>query len=292
MNLEGIEELPKIEDIDSSSLEYEDKWILSKLNNLTKEVNENINNYDIGVATQKVYDFIWNEFCDWYIEIVKTRLYGESVESKLNAQIVLNTVLMNSLKLLHPIMPFVTEQIYQELYNIDESIMISEFPQFKSEWSFTAEEKNIENLKEIIVGIRNLRANLNVHPSKKSELIFVTKTAKDLIEKSQGFLKKLGFSEKITIQEDKTGIAQNAMSVLTEGIEVYIPFEELVDVEEERKRLEEEQKKVLAEIERATKMLSNPGFVNKAPEAKINEEKAKLAKYQEMLKSIEERLII
>ena len=168
--------------------------------------------------------------------------------------------------------------------------MISEFPSYKSEWDFTLEETNVEKLKEIIVGIRNLRANLNVHPSKKSELIFVTKTAKDLIAKSERFLKKLGFSEKITVQEDKTGIAQNAMSVLTDGIEVYIPFEELVDAEEERKRLEEEKKKVLAEIERATKMLSNPGFVNKAPEAKINEEKAKLAKYQEMLKSIEERL--
>jgi len=290
MNLEGIEELPKIDDIDLSKLEYEDKWILSKLNNLSKEVNENLNNYDIGVATQKVYDFIWNEFCDWYIEIVKTRLYGENVESKLHAQIILNTVLMNSLKLLHPIMPFVTEEIYTKLYNIDESIMISEFPQFKDEWDFTIEEKNIENLKEIIIGIRNLRANLNVHPSKKSELIFVTKSAKDLIAKSEAFLKKLGFSERITVQEDKLGIAQNAMSVLTDGIEVYIPFEELIDIEEERKRLEEEKKKVLAEIERATKMLSNPGFVNKAPEAKINEEKTKLAKYQEMLKSIEERL--
>jgi len=290
MNLEGVGELPKIEDIDLSNLEYEDKWILSKLNNLTKEVNENMNKYDIGVATQKVYDFIWNEFCDWYIEIVKTRLYGENAESKLVAQVVLNTVLMNSLKLLHPIMPFVTEEIYTKLYNIDESIMISEFPSYKAEWDFSIEEKDVEKLKEIIVGIRNLRANLNVHPSKKSELIFVTKTAKDLIAKSEGFLKKLGFSEKITVQEDKTGIAQNAMSVLTDGIEVYIPFEELVDAEEERKRLEEEKKKVMAEIERATKMLSNPGFVNKAPEAKINEEKAKLAKYQEMLKSIEERL--
>jgi len=290
MNLEGVGELPKINEIDLSRLEYEDKWILSKLNKLTKEVNENIDNYDIGVATQKVYDFIWNEFCDWYIEIVKTRLYGENTESKLNAQIVLNTVLMNSLKLLHPIMPFVTEEIYTKLYNIDESIMISEFPTYNTSWNFEIEENNVEKLKEIIIGIRNLRSNLNVHPSKKSELIFVTKTAKDLVIKSEGFLKKLGFSEKVTVQEDKTGIAQNAMSVLTDGIEVYIPFEELVDIEEERKRLEEEKKKVLAEIERATKMLSNPGFVNKAPEAKINEEKAKLTKYQEMLSSIEERL--
>ena len=290
MNLEGMEELPKIEDIDISKLEYEDKWILSKLNTLIKEICENMNNYDLGVATQKIYDFIWNEFCDWYIEIVKTRLYGENKETKLIAQIVLNTVLINSLKLLHPIMPFITEEIYMQLYNIEESIMISKFPSFNKEWNFEKEEKEIEKLKEIIVGIRNLRASLNVHPSKKSELIFVTKTNKDLISNSEEFLKKLGFSEKIIVQEDKTGIAQNAMSILTDGIEVYIPFEELVDVEEEHKRLEDEKKKVLAEIERATKMLSNPGFINKAPEAKINEEKAKLAKYQEILKSIEERL--
>ena len=290
MNLEGVGELPKIEDIDVSKLEYEDKWILSKLNSLTQEIKDNIDNYEIGVATQKIYDFIWNEFCDWYIEIVKTRLYGDNDESKLLAQVTLNTVLMNSLKLLHPIMPFVTEEIYLKLYNIDESIMISEFPSFTPDWKFEIEENGIEKLKEIIVGIRNLRANLNVHPSKKSELIFITKTYKDLIANSEGFLKKLGYSENIKIQEDKTGIASNAMSVLTDGIEVYIPFEELVDIEEERKRMEEEKKKLLSEIERATKMLSNPGFINKAPEAKINEEKAKLAKYQEMLNSIEERL--
>ena len=203
----------------------------------------------------------------------------------------LDYVLRASLKLLHPFMPFITSEIYGKLvkYN-DKDLMVSEWPEEKVNLNFKDEEKVIEQLKEIIINIRNLRANLNVHPSKKSELIFVTKTAKDVIIKSEGFLKKLGFSEKITVQEDKTGISENAMSILTDGIEVYIPFEELVDVEEERKRLEEEKKKVLAEIERATKMLSNPGFVNKAPEAKINEEKAKLVKYQEMLRSIEDRL--
>lgn len=290
MNLEGVEELPKIEDIDVSKLKYEDKWILSKVNNLAKEIRENLDSYELGVATQKIYDFIWNEFCDWYIEIVKTRLYGEDSESKLIAQVVLNTVLINSLKLLHPIMPFVTEEIYLQLYNIDESIMTSKFPEYMAKFDFKDEEQQIEKLKEIIVGIRNIRANLNVHPSKKSELIFVTNSNKDLIEKSEEFLKKLGYSEKIKVQDNKDGIAKNAMSVIIDGIEVYIPFEELVDVEAEHKRLEEEKKKILAEIERASKMLSNPGFVNKAPEAKINEEKEKLAKYQDMLKSIEERL--
>ena len=177
-----------------------------------------------------------------------------------------------------------------KLYNIDESIMISKFPEYSEKFVFTEAVIGIEKLKEIITGIRNIRANLNVHPSKKSELIIVTKTSKNLIEKSEGFLMKLGYSEKIIIQENKDGISQNAMSVITEGIEAYIPFEELVDVEEEHKRLEEEKEKILSEIERASKMLSNPGFINKAPETKINEEKAKLAKYQDMLKSIEERL--
>ena len=287
MNMNENEELPKIEEIDISKLEYEDKWILSKINTLVKEVRENIESYDLGVATQKIYDFIWNEFCDWYIEMVKPRLYEETSESKEIAQVVLNTVLTISLKLLHPIMPFITEEIYLKLYNIDESIMISEYPKYNLEWNFVDEEKQIEQIKEIIIGIRNLRANLNVHPSKKSELIFVTTSQKDLIEKSEKFLKKLGTSEKITIQENKENIPQNAISVITSGIEVYIPFEELVDIEEEKKRKEEEKKKILSEIERATKMLSNPGFINKAPEAKINEEKEKLQKYQEMLKSLE-----
>ena len=290
MNLDGIENLPRMEDIHLENLEYEDKWILSKLNTLIKEIRDNLDSYELGVATQKIYDFIWNEFCDWYIEIVKSRLYGENAESKLNAQIVLNTVLTNSLKLLHPIMPFITEEIYLQLYNIDKSIMISKFPEYDSKLNFDKEESQIEKLKEIIVGIRNLRANLNVPPSKKSELIFVTNKYSDLIHQSENFLKKLSYSESIKIQDNKDGIAPNAMSIITDGLEVYIPFEELVDIEEERKRLEDEKKKVLSEIERATKMLSNPGFINKAPESKINEEKEKLKKYQDMLKSIEERL--
>ena len=288
MNLDDVQELP---DINLEKLEYEDKWILSKLNTLSKEIRENLENYDFGVAIQKIYDFIWNEFCDWYIEIVKPRLYGENSESKLTAQTVLNKVLMDSLKLLHPIMPFITEEIYQKLYNKDsESIMISNFPDYDLKYDFKSEEMQVEKLKDIITEIRNLRANLNVHPSKKAELIFVTTKYTELINKSEEFLKKLGFSDKIIVQENKDGIASNAMSIIAEGLELYIPFEELVDIEEERKRLEEEKKKVLSEIERASKMLANPGFVNKAPEAKINEEKEKLNKYKEILENIEKRL--
>ena len=269
---------------------YEDKWILSKLNKLVKEVTNNLENFELGIATQKVYDFIWNEFCDWYIEMVKSRLYDENCTTKFAAQYTLNKVLKDSLKLLHPVMPFVTEKIYMQLYHNDESIMISKWPEYTESLSFKKEEEQIEKLKTIIVGIRNLRTNLNVHPSKKSKLIFVTKTANDMLKESSAMIQKLGFANEIDIQENKENIPQNAMSVLADGIEVYIPFEELVDLEAEKQRLQGEREKLLSEVARGEKMLSNPGFVNKAPEAKINEEKAKLAKYKEMLEKVEERI--
>ena len=273
-----------------ASLCYEDKWILSKLNKLVKEVTNNLENFELGIATQKVYDFIWNEFCDWYIEMVKSRLYDENCTTKFAAQYTLNKVLKESLKLLHPVMPFVTEKIYMQLYHNDESIMISKWPEYTESLSFEKEEEQIEKLKTIIVGIRNLRTNLNVHPSKKSKLIFVTKTANDMLKESSAMIQKLGFANEIDIQENKENIPQNAMSVLADGIEVYIPFEELVDLEAEKQRLQGERAKLLSEVARGEKMLSNPGFVNKAPESKINEEKAKLAKYKEMLEKVEERI--
>ena len=273
-----------------ANLCYEDKWILSKLNKLVKEVTNNLENFELGIATQKVYDFIWNEFCDWYIEMVKSRLYDENCTTKFAAQYTLNKVLKDSLKLLHPVMPFVTEKIYMQLYHNDESIMISKWPEYTENLSFEKEEEQIEKLKTIIVGIRNLRTNLNVHPSKKSKLIFVTKTANNMLKESSAMIQKLGFANEIDIQENKENIPQNAMSVLADGIEVYIPFEELVDLEAEKQRLQGEREKLLSEVARGEKMLSNPGFVNKAPEAKINEEKAKLAKYKEMLEKVEERL--
>ena len=269
---------------------YEDKWILSKLNKLVKEVTNNLENFELGIATQKVYDFIWNEFCDWYIEMVKSRLYDENCTTKFAAQYTLNKVLKESLKLLHPVMPFVTEKIYMQLYHNDESIMISKWPEYTESLSFEKEEEQVEKLKTIIVGIRNLRTNLNVHPSKKSKLIFVTKTANDMLKESSAMIQKLGFANEIDIQENKENIPQNAMSVLADGIEVYIPFEELVDLEAEKQRLQGERAKLLSEVARGEKMLSNPGFVNKAPESKINEEKAKLAKYKEMLEKVEERI--
>ncbi len=275
---------------DLSNLQVEDKWILSKVNKLAEELANNIDNYDLGVAVQKIYDFIWNEFCDWYIEIVKTRLYDENCNTRKEAQGTLNTVLEYSLKMLHPIMPFVTEEIYTKLYNNDESIMISKWPEFKKEFDFELEEQEIENLKSIIGEIRNIRNNMNVHPSKKSKLIFVTEKYNDLIEQSEGFIKRLGFGSEIVIQSNRSNIPENSFSIIQKDLELYIPFEDLVDIEAEKERLLKEKEKLEAEVLRAEKMLSNPGFVNKAPESKIQEEKDKLAKYKEMLKNTQERL--
>ena len=276
---------------EEKDLRVEDRWLLNKLNNLIKTVTQNIDDYDLGVALENIYNFIWNEFCDWYIEMAKSRLYSENKQEKAQVCYVLNYVLRNSLKLLHPFMPFITSEIYSKLVNSDDKdLMVSDWPKANDSIEYDTNKDFIENLKDVITQIRNVRANMNVHPSKKSKLIFVTTEYKNDIEQSKAFIEKLGFANEITIQENKDNIPQNAISIISNGMEVYIPFEELVDVEEEKKRLEDEKKKVLAEIERASKMLANPGFVNKAPEAKINEEKAKLVKYQDILKSIEERL--
>ena len=286
--------LMNLEDYDNSNekieLCIEDKWILSKLNTLIAEVKANMDNYDLGVALDKIYTFIWNEFCDWYIEIVKTRLYNKENATRKTAQYVLNKVLGDSLKLLHPFMPFVTEKIYKELYNNDESIMISTYPEYSKDLEFKDEEQAVEELKEVITGIRNARAKMNVHPSKKSKLIFVTKKYTDIIKESEEFLKKLGFGEEIEIRENKENIPQNAVSIVSSNLELFIPFEDLVDIKEEIERLEKEKAKVLVEKEKTDKMLSNPGFVAKAPAAKVEEEKVKQAKFNEMIKTIEERI--
>jgi valyl-tRNA synthetase len=272
-------------------LKIEDKWILNKLDKLVAEVTQNIENYDLGIALDKIYNFIWNEFCDWYIEMVKSRIYSENEETKIAVSDILNHVLRTSMKLLHPFMPFVTSEIYANLVQYsNRELMVSSWPEVRKEFAFEKEEKMVENIKEIIVGIRNVRAKLNVHPSKKSTLIFVTKDFKEEIKKSQAFIEKLGFANEISILDNNESVPENAISVLSDGIQVYIPFEDIVDIEEEKNRLQEEIKKLEAEVERGTKMLSNPGFVNKAPEAKVNEEKAKLAKYQEMLENTKTRL--
>ena len=291
MNLEDVDKDLFKSEIQTLELQIEDKWILSKLNTLIKEVTVNMDNYDLGVAVDKIYTFIWNEFCDWYIEIVKTRLYDKENPTRKTAQYVLNRVLGDALKLLHPFMPFITEKIYKELYNNDESIMIAEYPEHNEKLNFKKQEEQIEQIKELITGIRNVRTKMNVHPSKKSKLIFIAKPEyKEVIKESEGFIKKLGFGEEIEIKEEKTNIPQNAVNVVTADLEVFIPFEDLVDIEEEKQRLEKEKEKILAEKEKTDKMLGNPGFLAKAPASKVEEEKEKLAKFNEMLESIENRI--
>ena len=289
-NVESVKE--NIQNIENGkSLRIEDKWILSKLNKLISDITRNIENYDLGIAIDKIYGFMWNEFCDWYIEMVKSRIYSENTEEKTEVCAILNYVFANCLKLLHPFMPFVTSEIYEKLVLVDDKeLMLSKWPEENEKLNFENEETIVEKLKQIIVEIRNVRANMNIHPSKKSELIFVTDKYAKEIEDAEEFMLKLGFGSKITIQNNKDNIAQNAISIMQDGINLYMPLNDLVDMDEEKKRLQNEITKLEAEVQRCQKMLSNPGFVNKAPEAKINEEKAKLTKYEEMLKQTKEHL--
>ena len=272
-------------------LKIEDKWILNKFDKLVVDVTRNMENYDLGVALDKIYSFIWNEFCDWYIEMCKPRMYSENEEERVAVSDILNHVFGSSLKLLHPFMPFVTTEIYSKLICFGtEDLIVSKWPKIREEFVFDNEEEFVEKLKEIITEVRNVRANANIHPSKKSELIFVSDKYEKEILDAQEFILKLGFGEKILIQKDKEGIPENSISILRDGIELYIPFEQLVDIEEEKKRLEEEITRLEGEVARCEKILSNPGFVNKAPEAKVQEEKNKLTNYTELLSKAKERL--
>ncbi len=288
MNLEKAE---SVADMDLSLLTDADKWILSKVNRLAKDVTDNMEKYDLGVAVAKIYDFIWEEFCDWYIEMVKPRLYNDEDTTKAAAIWTLKTVLINSLKLLHPYMPFITEEIFCNLSD-EESIMISDWPVFKAEWDFSKEENAVETIKEAVRGIRNTRAEMNVPPSKKSKVFVVTASEdiKKIFENGKVFFATLGYASEILIQEDKTGIDEDAVAVLIPNAAIYMPFAELVDIEKEIERLRNEEKKLVGELKRVEGMLSNEKFVSKAPAAKIQEEKDKLEKYTTMMKQVQERL--
>ncbi len=285
MNIEEMD----LSKADLSKLTYEDKWIITKLNNLKQEVKSNLDKFELGVALQKIYDFIWGEFCDWYIEMTKARLYDKNSNTRIEAGYVLKTVLIDSLKLLHLYMPFITEEIFTKISD-EESIMISNWPEYDENDNYEKAEEFIEKIKDIIVEIRNIRTKMNVHPSKKSKLIFVTTKYKKEIEDSKQFINKLGFGNEVNIKETEEEIPSNAISIIRDDLKLFIPFEDLVDIEQEKMRLEEEKKKVLSEITRAEKMLSNPGFTSKAPKVKIEEEEAKLVKYKAMLEDIENRL--
>ena len=269
-----------------------DKWIISKMNTLIKEVTDNMEKYELGVAVQKLYDFIWEEFCDWYIEMVKPRLYNDDDTTKEAALYTLKTVLINSLKLLHPYMPFITEEIFCNLQDEEESIMISSWPVYREEYNFAKEEAAIEAIKEAVRNIRNVRAEMNVAPSKKAKVFVVTdnEEVKNIFENGKVFFATLGYASEVVIQADKAGIDDDAVSTVIHNAVIYMPFAELVDIEKEIERLKKEEERLNGELKRVNGMLSNERFISKAPEAKINEEKAKLEKYTQMMEQVKERL--
>ena len=293
MNFEqAAEKGISIDGVSLADLTQADKWILSKMNRPTKDVTENIDKYELGIAVSKIYDFIWEEFCDWYIEMVKPRLYNDEDKTKAAALWTLKTVLINALKLLHPYMPFITEEIFCNVQNEEESIMISKWPEYKDEWNFEEDEKAVELIKEAVRGIRNTRTGMNVPPSRKAKVFVVSESeeVRNIFENSKAFFATLGYASEVAVQSDKTGIAEDAVSVLIHQAALYMPFADLVDIDKEIERLTKEEDKMNKEIKRAQGMLSNPKFVDKAPADKVQAEKDKLEKYTQMLAQIQERL--
>ena len=278
-------------DVALADLAPADKWILSKMNTLAKDVTENMENYDLGVAVQKIYDFIWEEFCDWYIEMVKPRLWSETDSTKAAALWTLKTVLSESLKLLHPYMPFITEEIFLNLTD-EETIMLSKWPEYKSEWNFPEAEAAIEHCKDLVKGLRNVRTQMEVPPSRKAKLYIVSDNAavrKDFEENKDVYVNLASASE-IMVQADKNGISDDAVSVVIPGAVAYLPLEDLVDFEKEKERLTKEKEKLEKELARSKGMLSNEKFLNNAKPEKVQEEKEKLEKYEQMMAQVLERL--
>ena len=288
MNIEKAD----LSNVSLDDLTPADKWILSKANSLVKEVTDNMENYDFGVAVSKLNDFIWEEFCDWYIEMVKPRLYNEEDTTKAAALFTLKKVLTISLKLLHPYMPFITEEIFCSLQDEEESIMVSDWPVFEEAFDFKAEENEVEIIKNAVRNIRNLRADMNVPPSKKASVYVVSEKeeVRKVFEDSRVFFATLGYASEVHVQADKAGIAEDAVSTVIPAAVIYMPFAELVDVEKEIARLEKEAKRLEGEIKRAKGMLSNEKFISKAPAAKVEAEKEKLEKYTSMAAQVAERL--
>ena len=289
MNMEGKD----IVKPDEKDLEPVDKWILSKLNDTVKEVTANMEAFELGIAVSKIFDFIWEEFCDWYIEMVKSRLYNsDDVKSQNAALYTLREVLIDALKLLHPYMPFITEEIFLTIQSEEESIMISSWPEYSEERAYTKEEKEVEIIKEAVRGIRNIRTEMNVPHSRKA-LVYVVSDNDDIVSAFNDgklFFTSLAMASEVIIQGDKSGIADDAVSVVIANATIYMPFADLVDIEAEIARLTKEEERLNSEIARCKGMLSNEKFISKAPEAKVNAEKEKLANYEQMLSQVSERL--
>ncbi len=276
---------------DEKDLQLEDKWIVSKYNTVVKEVTENLDKFELGIAVSKLYDFIWDNFCDWYIELVKPRLFDKENPTAKTAQYVLTYVLSNTMKLLHPFMPFITEEIWQHLPHEGESIVISAFPVYDEKLSFNQEEKQMEIIMSAIAAVRNRRSEMNVPPSKKAKMFIVTDN-KELFEKGIPFFQKLASASDVEILDGKAAVDSNAVNVVVEAAEIFLPLGELVDKTAEIERLTKEKKNLEAEIKRVEGKLGNQGFVSKAPAKVVEEEKAKGEKYRDMLskvlKSLEE----
>ena len=283
-------------------LEPADKWILSKFNKTVRDVTENMEKYELGVAVQKVHDFIWDEFCDWYIEMVKPRLYSRGTEeskdsaskdvSRNAALWTLQTVLIGSLKLLHPYMPFITEEIFRTVQSKEDSIMVSSWPVWRDDFCFDREEGEVEEIKEAVRGIRNVRAEMNVAPSKKVDMFVVSDDSaiRENFTRNELFFATLGGASSVEVQADKSGIGDDAVSVVVPGAAVYIPLAELVDIGAEIERLKKEEARLEGELKRSANMLGNEKFLAKAPQAKIDEEKAKQEKYKQLMEGVKERL--
>lgn len=281
-----------IKEVSKDSLTQADKWILSKANKLVKDVTDNIEKFELGVAADKLYNFIWEEFCDWYIEMVKPRLYSEDNDTKSAALYTLKTVLETSLKLLHPYMPFVTEEIYCTLNENEDTLMTKQWPEYTEEFNFAEDEEAVEIIKEAVRNIRNVRAGMNVPPSKKALCYVVTENdiVANIFRQSEVFFGTLAYASEVKIQADKAGIEEDAVSVAIANANIYMPFAELVDIEKEIERLKKEEDKLKKEIERVEKMLSNEKFISKAPQSKVDEEKEKQVKYTQLMKQVKDQL--
>ena len=290
MNLEGA----AITEPSADELQPADKWILSKVNTLAKDVTENMDKYEMGIAVQKVYDFIWDEFCDWYIEITKTRTYNKEQDPvSANAAFwTLKTGLTEALKLLHPFMPFITEEIFCTLHPKEETIMLAKWPEYRADWNFPAEEEMLEHCKDLVKGVRNVRTEMDVPPSRKAKIFIVADDAalRETFEKTREAYQNLAGASDVSVQADKNGIEDDAVSVVIPGATLYLPLEDLVDFEKEKERLLKEKERLTKELARSRGMLSNEKFLSKAPEAKVQEEKEKLAGYEQMMAQVEERL--
>jgi len=277
--------------VDKSKLTAPDKWILSRLNSVIAEVTENLENYELGIALQKIYEFIWDEFCDWYIELVKPRLFDTEDSTRLEAQWTLNYVLGNAMKLLHPYMPFITSEIYKHLINDDESIMISAWPQYDEKLYFPEAQEEMQLIMDAIKAVRNLKAEMNVPASRKNKLIFVTGLANgQVLSKGERLFERLAGASQIAVQQDKAGIPADAVAAVIAGAQIYIPLEDLVDIEKEIERLEKEKANLEKELERVEGKLNNAGFVAKAPANVVEEERAKKVKFTEMYEKLLERI--